>query len=126
LEEQRRQREEEKAREEAERQAREEAQRLEEKRQEGLDVREYILTKHVDIRELSEEDVLEGDIIRVVVADDTLDPDIKEIAVDVGFRIKEDLERTPQEVIVYREENPDVAVARARYDSALDQYVLVE
>jgi tetratricopeptide (TPR) repeat protein len=126
LEEQRRQREEEKAREEAERLAREEAKRLEERRQQGLEVREYILTKHVDIRELSEEDVLEGDIIRVVVADDTLDPDIKEIAVDVGFRIKKDFERTPQEVVVYREENPDVAVARARYDSALDQYVLVE
>lgn len=126
LEEQRRQLEEERAREEAERLAREEAQRLEEKRQEALDAREYILTKYVDIRELSEEDVLEGDTIHVIVADDTLDPDIKEMAVDVGFRIKEDLKRTPQEVIVSREENPDVAVARARYDSAQGEYVLIE
>lgn len=126
LEEQRRQREEEKAREEAERLAREEAKRLEEERQEGLKVYEEILTRNIEIRELSEEEVLEGDIIHVTVSEKATDSQVDDIALDVGSRIKRLLKRIPQEVIVYREDNPDVEVARARYDSAQEQYVLVE
>ena len=126
LEEQRQEREEEQAREEADRLAREEAQRREEERQKGLEVYEEIVTRNVDIRDLSEDEVLEGDTIHVIVADKATDSQIDDIALDVGNRIKRLLKRTPQEVIVYREENRDQEVARARYDSAQEQYVLDE
>ena len=124
IEEQRRQRDEENAREEADNLAREEAKRREEEYQEGLKVYEEILTRNSDIRDLSEDEVLEGDTIHVVVADKATDSQIDDIALDVGNRIKRLLQRTPQEVIVYREENREQEVARARYDSAQEQYVL--
>jgi tetratricopeptide (TPR) repeat protein len=124
--EQRQAREEERARQEAERLAQEDLRRLEEERQEGLEVYEEILTRNIDIRELSEDEVLAGDTIHVVVADRAMDAQIADIALDVGNRIQRLLNRTPQEVIVYREENRQQPVARARYDSVQNQYVLVE
>jgi tetratricopeptide (TPR) repeat protein len=121
-----RQREEEKAREELEQLARLEAQKQEEERQKALEAYEEIQTANIDIRELSEDDVLTGDTVDVIVSASTTDSKVEEIALDVGNRIRRLLNRTPQQVIVYREDNPSVEVVTARYDSDQQQYVISE
>ena len=45
---------------------------------------------------------------------------------DVGGRIQKLLNRTPNEVIAYRENNLDTPIARARYDLSQQRYVIVE
>lgn len=117
-------REEQEAREEAERLARAEERRQAEQRAEDLKVYDEIRTRNFEIRDLSEDEVLEGDTIRVYVNDSATDSRIDDIALDVGNRIQRQLQRTPQEILVYRESDRQQAVARAQYDSAQGQYVV--
>jgi tetratricopeptide (TPR) repeat protein len=126
LQEQVRQRDEEEARKELERLAEEEAERLRQEREEALEVYEEILTRNSQIRELSEEEVISGDVIRVTVSAETLDSEAEDIATDVGNRIRRLLERTPREILVYREDEPQALAAQAVYDSAQQQYIIAE
>lgn len=126
LQEQVRQREEEEARKEAERLAAEEAARQEKERQEALEAYEEILTRNSQIRELSEGEVISGDVVHVTVSAETLDSEVEDIAMDVGNRINRLLERTPREILVYREDDPEVLAAQAVYDSSRQEYIIAE
>lgn len=125
LEERAREREEEEARQEAERLAAEEKARQEAERQKGLDAHQEILTANPEIRKLSAEEVISGEVVHVTVSNDTTDSKAQEIVLDVGRRIKDLLTRTPDEIIAYRENKPDVPVGHARYDVSQQRYVIV-
>jgi len=125
LQEKAQEREEEKAREEAERLAEEEKARQEAEHQKGLAAHQEILTANPEIRKLSEEEVISGEVVHVTVSDDTTDSKAQEIVLDVGGRIKDLLNRTPGEIIAYRQNKPDVPIAHARYDQSQQQYVVV-
>jgi tetratricopeptide (TPR) repeat protein len=128
LKEQVREREEKAAQEEAERKEAEEKAREEAEYQEALEAYNEILTANPEILEqkLSEEEVLSGDVVHVTVSNETTDSKAQDIVVDVGSRIQRLLNRTPGEVIAYRENKPDVPVAQAKYDQAQQKYVIAE
>lgn len=118
-------RKEEKAQEEAKRLAEEERARRAAEHQKGLAAHREILTANPEIRELSEEEVMSGKVVHVTVSNETTDSKARAIVLDVGRRIKDLLTRTPDEVIAYRENRPDVPVAHARYDVSQQEYVIV-
>ena len=94
-------------------------------RQKGLDAHQEILTANTDIRQLAEEDVISGDVVKATVSDATTDSKAQNIALDVGRRIQKLLNRTPNSILVYRENKPDAPVAQAKFDVSQKQYVPV-
>jgi tetratricopeptide (TPR) repeat protein len=84
-------------------------------RQQFTAVYEEIRTANPNIRQLSEEEVRSADTVRVEVSNTTTDARAQRIAEDVARRIRDGLNRTP-EIVVYRQNKPDVPVARATYN----------
>lgn len=124
LEAQRKKREEEKAQQEAEQLAAKAAEQQEKERQKGIAAYEEVLTANPPIRKLDQEEVIAGDVIHVTVSETTTDSDAQKIALDVGNRTKRLLNRTPKEILVFRENAPELQITRATFDAAQNQYVI--
>jgi len=125
LREQERKREEEKTQADAKRKAAEAEKQRAQEREKGLEAHQEILTAIPDIKNLAEEDVISGDVVKVTVSEATTDSKAQNIALDVGRRIEKLLNRTPSEIRVYREKKTDAPVAQAKYDVSQKQYVIV-
>ena len=122
LEQKLKEREAQKAKEEAEQQAlKEEAQRRK-ARENAIQVHREIVTANPNIRELSEEAVISREVLEVTVSEATTDSKAEKIALDVGKRMLILPNRTP-EIVVYRENRPDVVIIRAHYEAAQGAYV---
>ena len=125
LEQKRRKAEEANAREEEARRAAEEEAERQRQRRKATSAYTEILTANPDIVELSQEAVISGNRLEIVVSVATPDSKAEKIALDVGGRMKSLLNRTP-EIIISRENKPEVGIIRAIFDTRQQAYVLVE
>ncbi len=120
-----REREEEQVQEEALRQqAEEQAQRAKERQKALADYNE-IRTASPEIVELSEEAVINGQPLDVIISTATLDSKAEKVALDVGKRMIALFGHHP-EITVYRDERREIPVKRAVYDEPQGKYIIVE
>ncbi len=120
-----REREEEQVQEEALRQqAEEQAQRAKERQKALADYNE-IRTASPEIVELSEEAVINGQPLDVIVSTATPDSKAEKVALDVGKRMIALFGHHP-EITVYRDERREIPVKRAVYDEPQGKYIIVE
>lgn len=114
------------AQEELAREAEEAAAQQAQARQQAIAVYNEIRTANPEIVQMEEEAVVAGnDPLRVVVSINTPDSRAEKVGLDVGSRIMSLLSRSP-EILVFRENKPDVVIVRARYDADQLQYILVK
>jgi len=118
-----RERDEERAREEAEKLAAAEEERLKKEEQKAIDAYNEVLTANPNIREISQQSVLErAPKIEVIVSSATTVTRAEKLAVDVGTRLKNTLNYTP-DVYIYRETDRNTLIQKATYDAAQKIYV---
>ena len=126
LEQKRREVEEARAQEEAARQAEQEAERQAQERRKAVATYNEIRTANPEIVQLDQEAVISGnDPLRGVVSLATPDSKAQEVALDIGGRMMSLLNQSP-EIMIVRENKPDIPIARARYDATQLRYVLIK
>ncbi|PID58811.1 hypothetical protein CSB45_02085 [candidate division KSB3 bacterium] len=119
-------REEQLAREEAARLAQEEELKRQKEMKKAMAAYNEILTANSRIRELSKDAVVQGAAsLEVIVSTATTDSAAERIALDVGRRMKNLLNQTP-DVYVYRERDRNITVKKAVFDAGRGEYVLTE
>lgn len=119
-------REEQMAREEAASLAEEEELRRKKGEQKAVAAYNEILTANSRIRELSQDAVVQGaPNLEIIVSSATTDSMAERIALDVGTRMKDLLNRTP-EVYIYRENDRNIAVKKALFNEGRQEYAIIE
>ncbi len=85
-----------------------------------------ILAANSRIRELSQDAVVQGaPNLEVIVSSATTDSTAERIALDVGTRMQDLLNRTP-EIYIYREGDRNIAVKKALFNEGTQQYAIIE
>ena len=116
-------RDEERAREEAEKLAAAEEERMKKEQQKSVDAYNEVLTANPNIREISQKSIIErAPKVEVIVSSATTVSRAEKLAVDVGTRLKNSLDYTP-DVYIYRETDPNTLIQKATYDAAQKIYV---
>lgn len=116
-------RDEERAREEAEKLAAAEEERMKKEQQKSVDAYNEVLTANPNIREISQKSIIErAPKVEVIVSSATTVSRAEKLAVDVGTRLKNSLNYTP-DVYIYRETDPNTLIQKASYDAAQKIYV---
>lgn len=115
-----------KKRAEAERLAKAEEDKRRKERQKAIDTYNEIRTANPNIVELDQETIISGsETINMTVSAMTPDSKARAIALDAGRRLNAQLARSP-EIIIARQNKPDVPIVRAKYDDAQKQYIIIE